>query len=136
MGGTGTVVRSSYAARAERLAVSSRMAKSAASLRLKARWRLYRCDTPLKRLAQDLEDMAVELGEFIQEAHALVRQRHFPGHRHLPATDLLHGHTPPAEAQGDPPRDAAPLLTASPTMREGRKHCRIAHLPPLEPHGV
>ena len=34
--------------------------------------RLYSCDTILERLAQDLEDLAVELGEFIQEEHAMV----------------------------------------------------------------
>jgi hypothetical protein len=33
---------------------------------------LYSCDTIRERLAQDLEDMAAELGEFIQKEHAVV----------------------------------------------------------------
>ena len=41
----------------------------------------------LERLAQDLQDMAAALGPFIQEAHAMVGQRHFPGHRHVPPAD-------------------------------------------------
>jgi hypothetical protein len=44
----------------------------------------------LERLAQGLEDMAAELGEFIQEEHAVVRQRHVPRRRHLAATDQPH----------------------------------------------
>jgi hypothetical protein len=36
-----------------------------------ALWRLYLYDTLLKRLAQDVEDMASELGQFIQEEHAV-----------------------------------------------------------------
>ena len=39
--------------------------------------KLYSCETILKRLAQDLKDMAAELGQFIQEEHAIVGQRHF-----------------------------------------------------------
>jgi hypothetical protein len=43
-------------------------------------WRLRKCgklsveNTLLERLPQDLQDMAAELGPFIQEAHAMVRQ--------------------------------------------------------------
>ena len=40
-------------------------------------------DTLLERLAQDLEDMAAELGPFIQEAHAMVGQRLLARHRHV-----------------------------------------------------
>ena len=51
---------------------------------------LYSCETILKRLAQDLEDMAAVPGEFIQKAHAMVGQQHFPRHRHVAATDQPH----------------------------------------------
>ena len=37
------------------------------------------CDAVLRRLAQGLADMAAELWPFIQEEHAMVRQRHVPG---------------------------------------------------------
>jgi hypothetical protein len=49
--------------------------------------RLYSCYTLLERLAQDLKDLAVELGQFIQEEHAIVGQRHLAWHRHMAATD-------------------------------------------------
>ena len=45
--------------------------------------RLYVYDTLLERLAQDLEDMAAEHGQFIQEQHAMVSQRHVARHRHV-----------------------------------------------------
>jgi hypothetical protein len=51
------------------------------------RGRLYRYDALLKRPAQDLQDMAAELGPFIQEEHAVVCQRHIAGHRHVPPAD-------------------------------------------------
>jgi hypothetical protein len=38
--------------------------------------RLYLYDTLLERLAQDLKDMAAELGQFIQEEHAIVGHLH------------------------------------------------------------
>jgi hypothetical protein len=38
-------------------------------------------DTVLERLAQDLQDMAAELGQFIQEEHAIMGQRHFARHQ-------------------------------------------------------
>jgi len=38
--------------------------------------RLHSSNTLLERLAQNLEDMAPELGPFIQEEHTLVGQRH------------------------------------------------------------
>src|SRR4029453_7886157 len=38
-------------------------------------------------LAQDLQDMAPELGQFIQEEHAIVGQRHFARHRHVAPAD-------------------------------------------------
>jgi hypothetical protein len=36
-------------------------------------------DTLLERLAQDLQDMAAELGPCIQQAHAVVGPRPLPG---------------------------------------------------------
>ena len=44
---------------------------------------LYSCDTLLERLAQDLQNMAAELGPFIQKENAVVRQRHVARHRHV-----------------------------------------------------
>jgi hypothetical protein len=49
--------------------------------------RLYPRETLLGRLAQDLQDVAAARREFIQKEHAVVRQRHFAGHRHPPAAD-------------------------------------------------
>jgi hypothetical protein len=51
--------------------------------------KLYACETLLEGLAQDFQDVACALGQFIQEEHAVVRQRHFAGHRHLAAADQL-----------------------------------------------
>jgi hypothetical protein len=48
---------------------------------------LYFCDTILERLAQNLEDMAAKLGQFIQEEHAIVGQRHLAEHRDVAAAD-------------------------------------------------
>jgi hypothetical protein len=64
----------SYGTQAEPLEVMSRAANAAKAWRSRtpARLRLYVYDTLLERLAQDLEDMAAELGQFIQEAHAVV----------------------------------------------------------------
>jgi hypothetical protein len=41
----------------------------------------------LQRLTQGLDDAPVELGQFIEEEHAVVGQRHFPGPRHPAAAD-------------------------------------------------
>jgi hypothetical protein len=51
--------------------------------------RLYACDTLFERLAPDLEDMAAELRELIQEEHAVVRPRHLARHRHVAPADQL-----------------------------------------------
>jgi hypothetical protein len=48
---------------------------------------LYPGDTLLKRLAQDLQDVAAELRQLIQKEHPMVRQRDLARHRHLSATD-------------------------------------------------
>ncbi len=53
-------------------------------------WRLYLCETLLERLAEDLEDMALELGQLIQEQDPVVRQRHLPRHGQLAAADQPH----------------------------------------------
>jgi hypothetical protein len=46
--------------------------------------------TLLQRLAQDLEAMSFELGEFIGEEDAMVGQRHLARHGHLAAADQPH----------------------------------------------
>jgi hypothetical protein len=43
-----------------------------------------------KRLAQDLEDMAPELGPFIQKEHTMVRQRHLARTGEMLAADQSH----------------------------------------------
>ena len=65
-----------YWTRPARLAVSSQLAKLIKSLRFMTCGRLYVYDTLLERLAQDLEHMTAKLGQFIQEEHAVVRQRY------------------------------------------------------------
>jgi hypothetical protein len=57
--------------------VVSRMAKVAKTLKSRTFAKLYVYETLLEWLAQDLKDMAAELGPFIQEEHAIMGQRHF-----------------------------------------------------------
>ena len=45
----------------------------------------YAGDTLLQGLAQDFEHIASKLGPFIQEAQAIVGQRHLARHRHVAA---------------------------------------------------
>jgi hypothetical protein len=90
MVGTGTMVMGSYSTRPKRLAVNSRTAKLTKSLKFMTLWRLYSYDTLLERLAQDLQDVAVELRQFIQQEHPVVRPRYVAGPRHLPPTDQPH----------------------------------------------
>ena len=52
------------------------------------RW--HACDVSFQRLAQDLQDMAAKLGEFIQEEHVVVGQRDFARHRHVAPTNQPH----------------------------------------------
>jgi hypothetical protein len=85
--GTAAIVIGGYYPLPDPLAVSSRLAKSAKSLRLRTLWRLYSCDTLLEWLSQDLQDVAAELRQFIQKEHAVVRQRHFARHRHMAPAD-------------------------------------------------
>jgi hypothetical protein len=84
---TVTIVVDGYWTRPDPLKLSSRTAKVARRLRFRTPERLYVCDAVLKRLAQDLKDMATELGQFIQEEHAIVGQRHLARHRHVAAAD-------------------------------------------------
>ena len=86
--GTATVQMGGYWTRAEWLAVNSRLAKLTKSQRFMTLWRLYSCDTLLEGLAQDLQDMAAELGPCIQEQHAIVGQRHVARHWHVAPADL------------------------------------------------
>jgi hypothetical protein len=53
--------------------MTTRAAVAASPSRSRTRGKLYVCDTRLERLAQDLQDMAAELGPFIHEEHAMVR---------------------------------------------------------------
>jgi hypothetical protein len=47
----------------------------------------YSYESLLKRLAQDLQDLAAELRQLIQEEDAVVGPRHFTWHWHLAAAD-------------------------------------------------
>ena len=51
---------------------------------------LSSCEAVLEQLAQDREDMATALREFVQEAHPMVRPRPLARHRDLPAADPPH----------------------------------------------
>jgi hypothetical protein len=52
--------------------------------------KLYSCDTLLKGLAQDLQDMAAAFGPCIQEEDAVVRPRHLAWHGEVPTADQPH----------------------------------------------
>ena len=54
------------------------------------RKRLSPCDTVLERLVQDLQDITAELGELIQEQHAVVGQQHLARHRDMTPADQPH----------------------------------------------
>ncbi len=43
-------------------------------------------DSIVEGLAQDLQNVAAELRQFIEEQNPMVRQRHFSRHRHLAPT--------------------------------------------------
>jgi hypothetical protein len=61
----------------------TRSANSAKVLKSRTPERLYLYETLLERLPQDLKDVAAELGPCIQEAHAMVGQRHVARPRHV-----------------------------------------------------
>jgi hypothetical protein len=90
MAGIDTLMMGSYWTRPKRLAVSSLKANPAKSLELRTLWRLYSYDTLLKRLPQDLQDVAAELRPLIQKEHAVVGQGHLAGHGHLSPADQPH----------------------------------------------
>jgi hypothetical protein len=62
-------------------------ANATKSLGFRTPEKLYVYETILEGLAQHLQDMAAELGPFIQEAHAVMGQRHLAGHRYVAATE-------------------------------------------------
>jgi hypothetical protein len=47
------------------------------------RGRLYSENTLLERVPQDFQNMAMELRQFIQEEHTMVREGHFTRHQHV-----------------------------------------------------
>jgi hypothetical protein len=66
------------------------VASASTAARSRTCGRFYSCDTLLEGLAQDLQDVASELRQFIQKEHAMVRQGHLPLHWHLAPTDQPH----------------------------------------------
>jgi hypothetical protein len=84
-GGNGRLV-----VRPELLTVSSRLAKLRKSIKIMTLWRLYSYETLLEGLAQDFQDVAAELGEFIQKEIPVVRQGHLSWQWHLAAPDQPH----------------------------------------------
>jgi hypothetical protein len=62
-------------------------ASMASTARSRTPGRLYRYDTILERVPQNLQDMAAALGEFIQEEHPVVGQRHFARHGDVSAAN-------------------------------------------------
>src|ERR671923_1790588 len=85
--GTVTVGMGGYYPLPRSLTAINRPANSARVLRSRTCGRLYVYDAVLQRLAQDLEHLTAELGQFIQEEDAVMGQRHFARHRHLAAAD-------------------------------------------------
>jgi hypothetical protein len=76
-----------YRVSSKLVGVVIQMASAARRVRSMTRGRLYSCDALLERLAQDLEDLAAELGQFIQEEHPVVGPRHLARQRHLAPAD-------------------------------------------------
>jgi hypothetical protein len=87
---TVTVVVGGYRALPEPLAAITRIAKSAKLLRFRTPAGLYLYDTLLEGLPQDLQDVAAELRQFIQEEHPVVRERDLARHRDLTPADPPH----------------------------------------------
>jgi hypothetical protein len=65
----------------------ARAAHTAKAARSRTPARLPVYNPLLQQLVQHLQDMAAELGEFIQEEHTMVRQRHLARHGDVPAAD-------------------------------------------------
>ncbi len=68
------VVVDGYRILTEFLTAINRRANSVKVLRFSTPAKLYSCEPLLQRLAQVLQDMALELGQPIQEQHPKVRQ--------------------------------------------------------------
>jgi hypothetical protein len=71
-------------------ALITRAAKAANAWRSRTPARSCLCDPILERLAEPCEDVPPELREFVQAAHAMVRQRHLARQRDLAAADQPH----------------------------------------------
>jgi hypothetical protein len=84
---TVTVVVGGYRPVLESFTAIIRRANPVNVLRFRTPARLYVYDTLLERLAQGFEDMAAEFGPCIQEAHAVVRERHLARPRHVAPAD-------------------------------------------------
>jgi hypothetical protein len=84
---TGTEVMDGYRARSTSLTAFIHLANSAKIWRFRMYGRLYLCDALLDQLAQDLEAMTAELGQCVQEEHAIVGQGHFARQGHMAAPD-------------------------------------------------
>jgi hypothetical protein len=87
---------------------------------------LSSCDTLLKRLAQDLEDMAAARRPCIQEAHAVVGRRHLARHGHVAPTDqprIRDGVMGRATRAGYDPRRAIPREAGDATEVGGVDRC-------------
>jgi hypothetical protein len=87
--GTITAVMGGYYPLPRSLTAINRPANSARLLRSRMCERLYAYDALLEGLAQDFQHVACALGPLIREEHAVVRQRHVAGHRHLAVSDQL-----------------------------------------------
>jgi hypothetical protein len=77
--GTATVQLGGYLARAERLAISSRLAKLTKSLRVMTLWRLYVYETLLERRGQDLQDVGRNSGRSSRNSTPLYPSGTSPG---------------------------------------------------------
>jgi hypothetical protein len=112
-----------------RVITSANAASATRAERSRTRGRLYLCDAILKRLAQDLEDMALELRQLIQEQDAMVRQRHLPRQGQVAAADQAHIGDgvvgSPERAHGDdggaPPGEAGDAMDAGGLQRVARR---------------
>ncbi len=93
---------------------------------------LCSCDTLLERLAEDFQDVALALGEFIQEEDTMVRQGHLPWQGPLAAADHAHLRDRvlrgPERARGDeggaPPGEASDAVNARGLERFRQGHRR------------
>jgi hypothetical protein len=87
---TVTAMVGSYRPLPDPLEGMSREANATNALRFSTPARLSVCDTLLEGLPQDLQDVAAELRQFIQEEHSVVRERDLARHRDLTPADQPH----------------------------------------------